>query len=102
MILLSLTYAKHCSSAEVSKLQPSGQIWPTACFFANKTFIGTQPHPFVYILSMPASSFEELKERLFSKRLKYGLSGTSQKKYAKICSALLHVIKALGDILCPL
>lgn len=44
----------HTSSLQISKPQPTDQIWPTACFYIG-IFVGTQPSSFTYGLSMVAS-----------------------------------------------
>lgn len=62
-------------SSGLRKLWPMDQIQPTSCFFS---FIGTRPHPLVYLLSMTAVMPPELsswaKTVPFTK-LKYLLSG---------------------------
>lgn len=43
-----------CFRTGTSKLLPIGQIYPVAVFFCERSLIGTQPHPFVYISSVAA------------------------------------------------
>lgn len=38
----------------MQKLWPIHQLWSSACF-SKYSFIGTQPHLYIYILAMPAS-----------------------------------------------
>lgn len=52
-----LVHPQRCRShrfrAEVCKLQPMGQIWPTAGFYKG-SFIGIQPSSFTYVVFMAA------------------------------------------------
>lgn len=53
-----LQISAYTSRSAFSEVQPMGHIWP-GTYFCKFGFVGTQPHQFIYILSMAALGLQQ-------------------------------------------